>query len=250
MKTGSENQRRAELQVDLPTVDDAQNAIAEFDADGHGHFRDLCLVYGDFHRAVFLQEIITWFLHNASKAELACLRKAVAARAGKISKGGRRGRPRAQEDSDWLLAARRIVWRRIVDGWTWPRVAEMEGMRPDKKNFHTIERTLGRRRDRFAALIWKACSDFSLWRAGDSSEVNLERLHRALESQQFRQYLWVKAGLFGPSADGKWIDGCGKIIERLYFRGQTAADEELATRLSYKMARGKATRNRRGRLKK
>ncbi len=46
------------------------DANLDMDRDGHGPFRDMCLIYGDFHRTVFLQEIINWFVGSASKAEL------------------------------------------------------------------------------------------------------------------------------------------------------------------------------------
>ena len=45
------------------------------DEDGHGPFRDLCLVYGDFYRPVFLEAIQDWFIWSANSEELKALRE-------------------------------------------------------------------------------------------------------------------------------------------------------------------------------
>jgi hypothetical protein len=102
----------------------------DMDIDGHGPFRNMCLIYGDFHRTVFLQEIIDWFIRSASNTELAALRRAVALRSNALPKGSKRGRPRARDDSDWLVGVKTDAWRRIVEGRTWKSIAEGEGLKP------------------------------------------------------------------------------------------------------------------------
>ena len=79
------------------------------DPDGHGPFRDMCLAYGDFCRPIFLETIRDWFIRNANKTELAELRKAISARSANLGKGGRRGRPRAKDDHNWLIRKNRRV---------------------------------------------------------------------------------------------------------------------------------------------
>lgn len=54
--------------------DSTPGTSLDFDQDGHGPFRNMCFVYGDINRPVFLQEIIHWFVRSASKNELAALR--------------------------------------------------------------------------------------------------------------------------------------------------------------------------------
>jgi len=216
-----------------PMYSTAPSETLQFDADGHGHFRDLCLIYGDFHRAVFFQEIVNWFVHNASAAELAGLRKAIAERARDLGKGGKKGRPRASDNPEWLVGAKLTIWHRIVEGRTWWKVAELQGLKPTKGSIRTIERTLSRRQDKYSAVIWKACVEADVWRRGESGEARLERLGRALESVRFRQLLWVRAGLFGPLKDSLWIEGCKKTVLALVERGGEAAGRELGEDLKY-----------------
>lgn len=210
------------------------DATLDFDADGHGPFRDLCVVYGDFHRPVFLQVIINWFVRSASKTELAALRKAISLRSNDVGRGGKRGRPRGRDDADWLVKAKVTAWHRIVDGWTWKRIAESGGLKPNHKNIRTVERTLARRRDQYAAVIWQACVEAAVWRNGDSDEIHLQRLESALETMRFRQLLWIRAGLFGPSSDPGWICGCKNIVLTLALRGGDAAGKELVQFLNYR----------------
>lgn len=216
------------------SFEDDPSVFLDMDRDGHGPFRNLCVLYGDFHRPVFLEEFLTWFIRNATKAELSVLRKAVSARSSEIGKGGKKGRPRAQESKDWLVSAKTATWHRIVDSWTWRRIAESEGLKPSSENIRTIERTLSRRQDQYAAIIWNACSWVGVWRVGDV-ETNLTRIKSALDSARFRQWLWIKAGLFGPSADGDWVNGCKKIVLALVFRGEKAAGEELIRHVNYRI---------------
>lgn len=216
------------------------DATLAFDTDGHGPFRDLCLIYGDFHRPVFLQEIINWFVRSASKTELAALRKAISLRSTDVGRGGKRGRPRGRDDADWLVKAKEAAWHRIVDGWTWKKIAEFGGLKPNQRNIRTIERTLARRHDQYAAVIWKACVEADVWRTGDGDEIHLQRLESALGTMRFKQLVWIRGGLFGPSSDPGWICGCKNIVLALAPRGGDAAGKELVQFLNYR-SRGRCS---------
>jgi hypothetical protein len=194
----------------------------------------MCLVYGDFYRPVFLQEIINWFVRSASKGEVAALRKAVSLRSAQISRGGKRGRPRGRDDADWLVKVKVAAWHRVVDGWTWKKIAESEGLKPNPKNIRTIERTLSRRQDQYAAIIWEACRSIAgVWKLGADSDTNLARLEEGLKTQYVRQWLWLKAGL--PFKD--LPDGCKKIVLTLASRGEEAAGTELDQIVNYRRRR-------------
>jgi len=168
-----------------PSIDEA---ISLIDADGHGKFRDLCAIYGDFHRPIFQTQIVEYFLRTANQAELKAIRRAVQAREkllrnrGKsvgpgeqfdadwlkeanvrltpVSRGdrerGNKGRPRADRDSDWIAKAGRLAWQRHVRAWSWRKIAEHAGFRPLDGDWKTIERTLRRWVDQYAALVWSA----------------------------------------------------------------------------------------------
>jgi hypothetical protein len=216
------------------TTDGTPHATLDYDADGHGPFRNMCLVYGDFYRPIFLQEIINWFVHSASKTELAALRKAVSSRSAHVGKGGKRGRPRGRDDADWLVKVKVAAWRRIVEGWSWKKIAESEGLRPNQRNIRTIERTLSRRQDQYAAIIWEACRSIaSVWKLGADSDTNLARLEEGLKTQYLRQWLWLKAGL--PFKD--LPDGCKKIVLTLAPRGEETAGKELVQLWTYRSSK-------------
>jgi len=203
------------------------SSLFVLDPDGHGPFRDMCLAYGDFYRPIFLETIRDWFIRNANKTELAELRKAISARSANLGKGGKRGRPRAKDDHNWLMGAKTAAWRRLIDRWTWRRIAESEGTKLNPRNIRVVERTLSRRQDQYAAIIWNACSQTGTWRSGVGIDANLKRLRDALETARFRQWLWTKAGLFGPSSNAEWTDGCKKIVLGLVGRGEKAAGRNL-----------------------
>lgn len=213
-----------------PRPIDTTDTPLDFDADGHGPFRDLCLIYGDFHRNVFLQEIINWFVGSASKAELAALRKAVSLRSADVGKGGKRGRPRGRDDADWLVKVKVEAWHRIVDDWTWWKIAESEGLKPTTRNIRTIERTLSRRQDHYAAIIWDACSMAGVWKPSADTNTNFARLEEGLKTQHLRQWLWLKTGL--PLKE--LPEGCNKIVLALAPRGGETAGKELVQLLNYR----------------
>jgi hypothetical protein len=124
----------------------------DIDKDGHGAFRDICTLYGDHHRAVFLEQILDSFIRGAVRLEIAAIRKAIRCREANLkTKGAKKGRPRGPEDQDWLRKAFRVAWRRHVLEMNWPDIARGEGLTPNKTAF----RTLQRQRDQYAALIWR-----------------------------------------------------------------------------------------------
>lgn len=116
----------------------------------HDSFRDQCMLYGDFNRPVFLEEIVS-FVRGASKSEIVEIREAIRRRASCLKTGGKKGRPRGQDDRDWCRKAFRVAWRRHVLEMKWPDIAKAEGLNLTKTNLRTIQR----RRDEYAALIWK-----------------------------------------------------------------------------------------------
>ena len=180
------------------------------DEDGHhGSFRDLCLVYSDFNRPVFLEAIQDWFIRSANKEELKALREAISIRASNLRKagGGNRGRPRGRDDAEWLGKAKQEAYWRHVLGLTWPQVAAKAGLLPTKPNL----RTLQRRQDQLAAIVWSACRQFD-------SGIDQERLKRHLERAPFQQWLRGKAGL--PFRDLPEV--CKKIVLGLVPRGPAA----------------------------
>jgi hypothetical protein len=128
---------------------DAQ--IGSDNRDAHVSFRDQCLLYGDFNRAVFLEQIVAYFLSSASKEEIAQIRKIIQAREKIIkAQGGKKGRPRAMDSSDWVRKAFRITWRREILGLKWSEISIAEGLKPTRTNLWTLQR----QRDEYARLIW------------------------------------------------------------------------------------------------
>lgn len=235
MRNGFEHERdNTGLAAPSPSPDCTFEENSDFDSDGHGPFRDMCLVYGDINRSVFLQEIISWFVRSASKTELSALKRAMFLRSRHIGKGGKKGRPRGRDNADWLVKVKTAAWRRIVQDLSWKRTAESEGLKPNQKNIRTIKRTLSRRQDQYAAVIWEASSEADVWRSTTGLESNLSRLKDAMETVKFRQRLWVKTGLFGPSPDKEWIEGCKKIVLALAPRGGNAAGADLVRFLRYR----------------
>jgi hypothetical protein len=212
-----------------------ENEIACMDADGHGRFRDLCVIYGDSYRDVFLEEIQGSFIRNANKNELSAVRKAVTDRAAKIAHGGKRGRPRSQDDLTWLTNTRIVTWKRIVEGWTWWQIAESQGMNPTPGNIRTIERTLKRQMDKYAVMIWKTAFEAAIWQDGSDDASILSLLEKKLDTFYFKALLWIRCGLpFGRFAPNDLSEGCRKIVLVLALPGQHASAMELVRRLRRK----------------
>jgi len=123
-------------------------------ADDHRHseFLDLCTLYGDFNRPVFLEAIRHSFLESASAAELESLRRAIRDRAKSLRQHVKKGRPRAEQSSAWISSTLKLVWMRDIEGQSWRQIALAAGLKPTRPNL----RTLQVRRDLFAVLVRKA----------------------------------------------------------------------------------------------
>lgn len=185
------------------------------DNDPHGHFRDLCLVYGDFYRDVFLEEFEQWFIRGASQHEVSRIRKSVQARAKALrQKGGKRGRPRGRDDECFLYKARVVAWHRIVEGWSWPKIAQAAGLTPTKPNIRTVQRQC----DHLAAIIWQ-----SLPQPGHADQP--EKLDRDVDSKSIQHLIRIRTGLPFHSHP----EQCKKIVVQLAPRGGRAAIEMSQT---------------------
>lgn len=137
-------------EADKPRGDSRKLAKPACEDDPHGNFRDLCLVYCDFNRSVFREEIET-FIASASDFELTEIYRAVARRRKKLPLKAR-GRPRGTEDPRWLQLALTEARQRLVLRWEWSQITESSGLKPTEANI----RTLQRRHNDFAYALWKA----------------------------------------------------------------------------------------------
>ena len=171
---------------------------------------DLCLLYGDFNRPVFLEAFLRFFVDSASPAELKALRRAIAARAKSFPRKGQRGRPRAQHDAAWLRRALQLAWQREILGWSWRRVALAAGIRPTKGNLRTLEN----RCDRYATLVWSA----AMGRAGQP-----ERLQHLLGSRKVQRWFASRLALPFPTHP----EESKKIVLALAARGLQVAANAL-----------------------
>jgi hypothetical protein len=176
----------------------------------HSAFLDLCLLYGDFHRPVFLQAILRWFVESAGRDELDSLRRAIRDRTKLLRRGGRKGRPREENDWNWLRSSAQLVWQREVLGWSWPKIAAAAGMKPTKPNL----RTLQNRRDRYAMLLWRATPG----RCDDP-----KKLARILEAKSIQRLYRSRAALPFDTHP----EECKKIVLKLAPRGLRVAAGEL-----------------------
>lgn len=209
------------------------SAFGAHEHDEHGHFRDLCTIYGDFHRAVFLEQILH-FVSFARKDELAAIREAVQARAAQLRAGGKRGRPSAHDDEALRRLALRVAWQRRVERMTWRQIAKAEGMRVTADNIKQVALTLQRREDRLAAEISHAVPSEFVVRHTDRDELK----PGALEQKRLQQILRLSTGLpfhIHP-------DECKKIVLALWPRAAEAAFRELDQRLAYGQKRKKRAR--------
>jgi hypothetical protein len=117
----------------------------------HEAFLDLCLLYSNFNRPVFLEAVLNSFVDSASPAEMKTLRRAIRDRASALRRTRKKGRPRAAESWEWIRSTMKLVWHREIDGWSWPRIASSAGLKPTKSNLTTLHN----RRDYYAMLIWQ-----------------------------------------------------------------------------------------------
>jgi hypothetical protein len=118
----------------------------------HEELLDLCLLYSDFNRPIFLEAFLNSFADSASPAELKALRRAIRDRARALRQTRRKGRPHAAESWQWIRSSLKLVWHREIDGWSWPRIAVAAGLKPTKSNLATLHN----RHDSYAMLIWQA----------------------------------------------------------------------------------------------
>lgn len=117
----------------------------------HARFLDLCVLYADFNRPVFLEAILQWFVESASPGELKALRHAIRERAKALRRHAKKGRPRAEESWTWIRSTLKLVWQKEILGWSWHEIATAVGLKPSRPNL----RTLQLRRDLYALLVWE-----------------------------------------------------------------------------------------------
>jgi hypothetical protein len=178
------------------------------DDDPHGKFRDLCLLYGDFNRAIFLEEILNFIAgFGATAAELSAIRTAVQQRAKQLPKRPRKGRPRAEEDREWMQRAVAAAYRKHVLGWSWSRVTESLGMKPTKPNMRTVQRQIVQVTEAIADAIPPECWETVL--VGGRYKKKLRE--GALDSKRLRLWLTSKLGLRFDTRP----DECKKLVEAL-----------------------------------
>jgi hypothetical protein len=179
------------------------------DDDSHAKFRELCMLYGDFNRAVFLEEILNFIAgFGATKAELSTIRTAVQKRTRRLAKRPLRGRPRAGEDREWMQRAVAAAYRKHVLGWSWSGVTEAMGMKPTKPNIRTVQRQI----EQVAEIIADAIPA-ELWETVVVSGRYGRKLRDgALDSRKLRLWLISKTGLRFDTRP----EECKKLIEALF----------------------------------
>jgi len=161
-------------------------------ADPHAKFRELCILYGDFNRGVFLEEILNFIAgFGATKTELSAIRTAVQKRTRRLAKRPQRGRPRAGESDAWMQKALTAVYRKRVLGWSWSRVTESSGMKPTKPNIRTVQR----QSEQVAEIIADAIPAEWWETVVVSGRYGRKLREGALDSRKLRLWLISKTGL-------------------------------------------------------
>lgn len=176
----------------------------------HAQFLDLCLLYGDFNRPVFLEAILQSFIESASPTELKSLRRAIRDRENALRRNGRKGRPRAEESWDWLCSTLKLVWQRDIEGWSWSKIALANGIKPTGDNI----RTLQKRRDLYAMLVWRALP---------GRTDNRKELMQMLNRKALQLLLRSRVALPFDTHP----EECRKIVLALASRGLGVAGNEL-----------------------
>ena len=159
--------------------------------DPHAHFRDLCMVYGDFNRPVFLEEILRFLSSWAtSRGEIEAIRSALRKGEKRIKERQRakRGRPRAWDNEGWIQKAMTAAFRRRVLDWSWPKVTESMGLEPTRPNIRTIQR----RELRFAELIFDAIPQSGAWEDG---QYGIKLRSGILDHKPVQRWIMIKPGL-------------------------------------------------------
>ena len=178
------------------------------DDDPHAKFRELCMMYGDFNRAVFLEEILNFIAgFGASKAELSAIRAAVQKRTKQLAKRPQRGRPRAAEDREWMQHALAAAYHKHVQGWSWSRVTEAMGLKPTKPNIRTVQRRIAQ----VAEVIADAIPPELIETAVVGGRYGSKLREGALDSPRVRLFLKSKTGLRFDTRP----EECRKLVEAL-----------------------------------
>jgi len=147
--------------------------------DDHQPFLDLFLLYADFNRPLLLETFLESFLASASPSELKTLRRAIHDRAIALRQSRKKGRPRAEKSWAWICSALRLVWRREIDGWSWPRLAAAAGLKPTKPNI----RTLRNRYNHYTALIAQTLQRLNPAPEALNKLLDAEPIQRLLQSK-------------------------------------------------------------------
>jgi plasmid stabilization system protein ParE len=177
----------------------------------HKSFPDLCLLYGDFNRPVFLRAIREYFIASASPSELKSLRRVIRDRAASLRCNPAKGRPRAERDPDWMRRSAQLAWLREIGRKSWRQIASAMGIKPTSDNI----RTLQKRRDHYAMLVWQALPG----RIGRS-----ESLSRILKNRSLHRLLQSRLALPFDTHPQE----CKKIVRALSARGLEVAANELS----------------------
>jgi hypothetical protein len=174
--------------------------------EGKNYGDDLRMVYSDYNRPpASLQEILRFISSPmTSSADLAAIRNAVQEQAKQLAKRGKRGRPRAWYDTDWIQKATTAAFRKRVLGWSWSRVTESMGLTPTRPNIRTVQR----REARFAEFIFNAIPPLGSWEKGQFG-VTLRQV--ALDDPGMQSWLSRKTGLPFPEHP----EACKKIVRSL-----------------------------------
>ncbi|HKM90281.1 MAG TPA: hypothetical protein VJX29_06680 [Candidatus Acidoferrales bacterium] len=177
-------------------------ALANEEDPRHAQFLDLCLLYGDFNRPVFLEAILRWFVKSADAKELAALRRSIRDRTKHLKQNRKKGRPGAEHDPDWIRRSLQIVWQREILHWHWRKIAAAAGLKPTKANI----RTLQNRCDRYALLVRHTLPPH----AGQPPA-----LKRLLDSERIRLMLRSRLSLPFDTRP----EGCKRLVRTLVYRG-------------------------------
>jgi hypothetical protein len=163
------------------------------------------MMYGDFNRAVFLEEILNFISgFGATKGELSAIRTAVLKRTRCLAKRPQRGRPRAGESDAWMQKALTAAYRKRVLGWSWSRVAESIGMKPTKPNIRTVQR----RERQFAEVVLGALTTLNVWKPGEFGRTLKQNV---LDHKPYQRIVMRKTGLPFDTRP----EDCKKLVEAL-----------------------------------
>jgi hypothetical protein len=121
-------------------------------------FRNKILEYYSSFPHLFLGDIEN-FVWSAPIGRLERIEKAIAQRRDVLKRPSkRRGRPREENDPEWIAKACRVAMAKHVEGLSWRKIAKREGMRSGKPS----QRTLSRQRDDFAELVFLRLDGFGV----------------------------------------------------------------------------------------